>query len=244
MYVEDVINQLEKVAPVNLAEEWDNVGLLIGDKKNEVSGILISLDCDESSVDFAIKNNLNLIITHHPVIFKCLKKINESNKSIIKLIQNNISVYSAHTNFDNCSRSMNNYIADKLGAFNIIKAQNGIIFSIKTTLLKDFAFKIKEIISEDILKIKGDFRKNVSTVYLCTGSGMSAETFAHAEEVCDVFVTSEIKHNYWIEATKLALIEFSHFSSELPFESIVYDILKSVEVPVKRANSNKPYKII
>jgi len=244
MYVEDVINQLEKVAPVNLAEEWDNVGLLIGDKKNEVSGILISLDCDESSVDFAIKNNLNLIITHHPVIFKCLKKINESNKSIIKLIQNNISVYSAHTNFDNCSRSMNNYIADKLGAFNIIKAQEGIIFSIKTTLLKDFAFKIKEIISEDILKIKGDFRKNVSTVYLCTGSGMSTESFAHAEEVCDVFVTSEIKHNYWIEATKLALIEFSHFSSELPFESIVYDILKSVEVPVKRANSNKPYKII
>ena len=77
MYVEDVINQLEKVAPVNLAEEWDNVGLLIGDKKNEVSGILISLDCDESSVEFAIKNNLNLIITHHPVIFKCLKKINE-----------------------------------------------------------------------------------------------------------------------------------------------------------------------
>ena len=143
MYVEDVINQLEKVAPVNLAEEWDNVGLLIGDKKNEVSGILISLDCDESSVDFAIKNNMNLIITHHPVIFKCLKKINESNKSIIKLIQNNISVYSAHTNFDNCSRSMNNYIADKLGAFNIIKAQEGIIFSIKTTLLKDFAFKIK-----------------------------------------------------------------------------------------------------
>jgi len=244
MYVEDVINQLEKVAPVNLAEEWDNVGLLIGDKKNEVSGILISLDCDESSVDFAIKNNLNLIITHHPVIFKCLKKINESNKSIIKLIQNNISVYSAHTNFDNCSRSMNNYIADKLGGFNIIKAQEGIIFSIKTTLLKDFAFKIKEIISEDILKIKGDFRKNVSTVYLCTGSGMSTESFAHAEEVCDVFVTSEIKHNYWIEATKLALIEFSHFSSELPFESIVYDILKSVEVPVKRANSNKPYKII
>lgn len=244
MYVEDVINQLEKVAPVNLAEEWDNVGLLIGDKKNEVSGILISLDCDESSVDFAIKNNLNLIITHHPVIFKCLKKINESNKSIIKLIQNNISVYSAHTNFDNCSRSMNNYIADKLGAFNIIKAQEGIIFSIKTTLLKDFAFKIKEIISEDILKIKGDFRKNVSTVYLCTGSGMSTESFAHAEEVCDVFVTSEIKHNYWIEATKLALIEFSHFSSELPFESIVYDILKGVEVPVKRANSNKPYKII
>ena len=244
MYVEDVINQLEKVAPVNLAEEWDNVGLLIGDKKNEVSGILISLDCDESSVDFAIKNNLNLIITHHPVIFKCLKKINESNKSIIKLIQNNISVYSAHTNFDNCSRSMNNYIADKLGAFNIIKAQNGIIFSIKTTLLKDFAFKIKEIISEDILKIKGDFRKNVSTVYLCTGSGMSAESFVHAEEVCDVFVTSEIKHNYWIEATKLALIEFSHFSSELPFESIVYDILKSVEVPVKKANSNKQYKII
>ena len=139
---------------------------------------------------------------------------------------------------------MNNYIADKLGAFNIIKAQEGIIFSIKTTLLKDFAFKIKEIISEDILKIKGDFRKNVSTVYLCTGSGMSTESFAHAEEVCDVFVTSEIKHNYWIEATKLALIEFSHFSSELPFESIVYDILKSVEVPVKRANSNKPYKII
>lgn len=80
MYVEDVINQLEKVAPVNLAEEWDNVGLLIGDKKNEVSGILISLDCDESSVDFAIKNNLNLIITHHPVIFKYLKKLMNQTK--------------------------------------------------------------------------------------------------------------------------------------------------------------------
>ena len=75
MYVEDIINQLEKIAPTDLAEEWDNVGLLIGDRKNEVSGILISLDCDESTVDFAIKNNLNLIITHHPIIFRGLKKI-------------------------------------------------------------------------------------------------------------------------------------------------------------------------
>lgn len=244
MYVEDIINQLEKIAPTDLAEEWDNVGLLIGDRKNEVSGILISLDCDESTVDFAIKNNLNLIITHHPIIFKGLKKITELNKNVVKLIQNNISVYSAHTNFDNCSRSMNNYIADKVGAFNIIKEQEGIIFSIKTTLLKDFALKVKEIISEDMLKIKGDLRKNVSTVYLCTGSGMNPESFALAEDVCDVFVTSEIKHNYWVEASKLALIEFSHFSSELPFESIVYDILKSAEIPVKKANSNKPYKII
>lgn len=113
----EIINKLEEEFPLNLQETWDNSGLLIGDKNSEISKVQISLDITESVIDNAIEKGCELIITHHPVIFENIKRINDSTvlgKKILKLIKNGINVYSAHTNLDSAKDGLNSYIAQKL----------------------------------------------------------------------------------------------------------------------------------
>jgi len=105
MIVSDVINYLEEVAPISYAEDFDNVGLLVGIKNNEVTGILVTLDTLESVVDAAIEKKCNLIFSFHPIIFNGLKKVNGNNyveRVVIKAIQNNIErIITSHRAFDN-----------------------------------------------------------------------------------------------------------------------------------------------
>src|SRR5690606_25555062 len=104
MTVRDITKILEELAPVATAEDFDNVGLLVGDHDLEVSGVLITLDTLEEVVDEAIEKNCNLIVSFHPIIFAGLKKLNGSNyveRVVIKAIAHNIAIYSMHTALDN-----------------------------------------------------------------------------------------------------------------------------------------------
>ncbi len=117
MIVNDIINYLEEIAPLSYAEDFDNVGLLVGNKKNEVTGILVTLDTVEAVVDEAIQKNCNLIVSFHPIIFKGLKKINGNNyveRVVIKAIQNNINIFAIHTALDNALQGVNSIICDTL----------------------------------------------------------------------------------------------------------------------------------
>ena len=122
MKVKDVTNYLETIAPRAYQESYDNAGLLTGEYAMEVNGILITLDCIEEVVDEAIAKNCNLIIAHHPIIFKGLKKLTSGNyieRTIIKAIKNNIAIYAIHTNLDNVHTGVNKKIADKIGLKNL-----------------------------------------------------------------------------------------------------------------------------
>ena len=115
--IRNVIEALEKKAPLSLQESYDNSGLSVGNVDTDVKGILVSLDCTEEVIDEALSLNCNLIVTHHPLIFSPLKKITGSNyveKCVIKAIQNNIAIYSSHTNLDNITTGVNGKIAEKL----------------------------------------------------------------------------------------------------------------------------------
>ena len=121
MIVQDVINHLEELAPLTYAEDFDNVGLLIGDKNNTVSGVLVTLDTLETVVDEAIENNCNLIVSFHPIIFSGLKKITGKNyveRVVLKAIKNDIAIYSMHTALDNATNGVNNMICEKLNLTN------------------------------------------------------------------------------------------------------------------------------
>src|SRR5690625_7205587 len=99
----DVFKKMEEWAPISLGYDWDNNGLQIGSSADEAENVLISLDVLESTVDEAIDKDIDLIVAHHPILFKGLKQIDFTSpkgSSIKKLIENNISVYVAHTNFD------------------------------------------------------------------------------------------------------------------------------------------------
>jgi len=118
MITRDIINILEKKFPKINAEEWDNVGLLVGDYDKEVKKIQFSIDVSLEVIENAIKEKVDMIITHHPFIFKAIKSINEQDilsKKIRALIRNDINIYSIHTNLDSSVSGLNDYVLEKLG---------------------------------------------------------------------------------------------------------------------------------
>lgn len=113
-----IINHLEKLAPKRWAESWDNVGLLVGDPKQQIKRILVALDTTLNIIDEAVEKNVDMIVAHHPIIFKPLKSIRKDQvqgEILYKVIQNNISVYCAHTNLDTAVGGLNDLLAEKIG---------------------------------------------------------------------------------------------------------------------------------
>src|SRR5437867_1699646 len=110
IFIKQVTDYLESIAPLSYQESYDNAGLICGSSSSDVKGILICLDSTEEVVDEAIRLGCNLIVAHHPIIFSGIKKLNGKNyveRTIIKAIKNDIAIYAAHTNLDNVSNGVN-----------------------------------------------------------------------------------------------------------------------------------------
>ena len=121
MIIQEVINHLEEFAPLTYSEDFDNVGLLVGNKNNKLTGILVTLDTIEDVVDEAIQNNCNLIVSFHPIIFKGLKKITGKSyveRTVLKAIKNDIAIYAIHTALDNAIEGVNIAICEQLELVN------------------------------------------------------------------------------------------------------------------------------
>ena len=115
MKLKTLVKKIEAKYPLDLAYDWDNVGLLVGDFENNIQKVLVVLEANEKVIDEAIQNNVDLIVTHHPFIFKKMNKINTSDlkgKLIHKLIKNDIALYSMHTNFDIAFDGLNDYFME------------------------------------------------------------------------------------------------------------------------------------
>ena len=148
MIVQDVINHLHHLAPLAYAEDFDNVGLLVGNKNQTISGVLVTLDTLETVVDEAIENNCNLIVSFHPIIFKGLKKLTGKTyveRVVIKAIQHNIAIFSIHTALDNAYTGVNSIICKQLGLKNtsILIPQSGTIKKLKTYVPKASAAQLR-----------------------------------------------------------------------------------------------------
>ncbi|RYG12371.1 MAG: Nif3-like dinuclear metal center hexameric protein [Chitinophagaceae bacterium] len=133
MKLVEITNYLESIAPLNYQEDYDNAGLIVGNGNDEITAALVALDCTEQIVDEAIEKQCNLIITHHPIVFKGLKKFNGKTyveRVILKAIKNNIALYAIHTNLDHVLSGVSGEICKRLGII------NGKILSPKGGLLK------------------------------------------------------------------------------------------------------------
>jgi len=133
MKLAEITNFLESIAPLNYQEDYDNSGLIVGHANDEIHAALVALDCTEQIVDEAIAKNCNLIITHHPIVFKGLKKFNGKTyveRVVLKAIKNNIALYATHTNLDHVADGVSGEICKRLGI------QNAKILSPKNNLLK------------------------------------------------------------------------------------------------------------
>jgi len=153
MNVNDVISTLEDWAPLAYAEDFDNVGLLVGDRQTEVSGILIALDTLEEVIDEAIAKNCNMVVSFHPIIFGGLKKLTGNSyveRVVIKAIQHNIAIYAMHTALDNHYKGVNNEISNRLKLTNrsILVPQESTIKKLVTYIPKKDAEQVRDALFE------------------------------------------------------------------------------------------------
>ena len=140
---------LESLVPLALQEDYDNSGLIVGDPESELSGALISLDCTESVIDEAIACGFNLVISHHPIVFRGLKKFNGKSyveRVVMKAIKYDIALYAIHTNFDNVFEGVNRKICDKLGVISpmILKPKDGTLKKLVTFCPDADAEKVRQ----------------------------------------------------------------------------------------------------
>jgi len=221
MKLKDIICKLEELAPPQLKEDWDNVGLMLGDHYWEITKCYVALDVTDQVIDCAIQNGCELIVTHHPFIMGGLTAIDlkdEKGRQIAKLLSHKIAVYSMHTNFDSCQGGVNDCLCELLGLSDY-HTDEPVIFR-KGTLdepirLRDFITLVKDALRVSYVNYTGDSNRMISTVAVVGGSGGSMVPMM---KDCDVYLTGEAKyHEYQLaESLGLCMITAGHFETENP----------------------------
>ena len=255
--VKDIFNHLNNLADVKLAEKWDNVGLMLGSNNNEVSRVLVCLDVTTNVVEEAIANNVNLIVSHHPLIFKPLKNIDYTtdfkSRIIRNLIKNDISVISFHTNLDSATLGLNDYLAKilKLNEIQVLfehsldnTAGLGRIGKLTNPLkLNDFITYIKNCFSlETVSAVIGD-EKEISTIALLGGSGAD---FIYTLPEVDVYLTGDVGYHAALDAIEMKknIIDIGHFTENL-VKDLLLDYISELNVEVIKSTVEKsPFKIL
>lgn len=235
--LKDIEDYIESIAPVELQESYDNSGLQVGSYNQQIRGVLICLDCTEAVVDESLKKECNLIITHHPVIFRGIKKINGdsfSERVIIKAVKNDIAIYTVHTNLDNIlSNGVNEAIAKKLGICNYkillpkgkTEYGSGIIGELSVNQTeKDFLSHIKKTMRVGCLRHTALRNKNIKMVAICGGSG----SFLLQEAIkqgSDIFISADFKYHQFFDAENIVIADIGHYESEQFTQELLYEIL-------------------
>ncbi len=240
MQIKEILGILEAVAPPHLQESYDNAGLIVGDPEAEATGVLFCLDSTEAVVDEAVRKGCNLVIAHHPIVFRGLKRINGSTyveRTVMQAIRRDVAVYAIHTNLDNVyHRGVNARIADKLGLVNTrILAPKPGTSDTGAGLCGELPAAMGEI--EFLQLVKTTFRagcvrhtalrsKAVKRVAVCGGSG----SFLLPEALragADAFVTADFKYHEFFDAEgKLVIADIGHFESEQFTIELLYDIIR------------------
>ena len=228
MIIQDVINHLEELAPLAHAEDFDNVGLLVGDKNTKVTGILVTLDTLETVVDEAITKKCNLIVSFHPIIFKGLKKLTGKTyveRVVMKAIKNDIAIYSIHTALDNAFLGVNNMICNQLNLKNkrILIPQSETIKKLTTYVPKNEAEQLRTAL----------FSSGAGSIGNYSNCSFNVEGYGTFKGNENTNPTKGIKGNlHTEEETKISITFPKHIESQVistlfkahSYEEIAYEI--------------------
>lgn len=256
----ELMDLLERFAPKEYACSWDNVGLLIGRADQEIQRVIVALDATNAVVDRAVAEGADLIITHHPMIFSSMKRVNDDGflgNKILKLVENRISVFAMHTNFDviGMAALAGKYLdfPEDAQPLEVTAEENGRIEGIgritelaKTVTLGEYTEFVKKALSLEHVLLFGDEDQMIRTVAVSPGSGRSMTELA-AQKGADVIITGDIGHHEGLDALDMGLsvIEAGHYGTEYIFIDHVSDFLKKETllevIPVKTGN---PYKVV
>ena len=248
MNVKELYKKFSERIPSELSEPWDNDGLMCSpDDGAEVLRVLVTLDVTEDIVDYAISSHFDLIVSHHPLIFRPIGAISQENhiaRKLIKLIQGGVSVFSFHTRADKVVGGVNDSLSDLIGMFDTEPfgegglGRLGILDSVTT--LEDFAYRLKEVTGADSIRIS-DAYNPVSRVAIVGGDGKDYVKAAIAAGA-DTFVSGRIGYNVMEEAPEMGinLIEAGHYFTEQPvtdfFRTLLLDFDPDLYVEIAESN--------
>jgi dinuclear metal center YbgI/SA1388 family protein len=228
MKLRELTSFLEEFAPLAYQEDYDNSGLIVGNQNMEVSGALISLDCTESVIDEAIQLGFNLIISHHPIVFKGLKKFNGNSyveRVVMKAIKHDIAIYAIHTNLDHIMQGVNKKICEKLDIRNvsILKVKEGILKKLVTFCPIADADNVRKALFEAGVGMIGNYSEcsfNVEgTGTFKAGSGADPYVGEIGKQHHESEVRIEVIYPVNMERGIIASLVEVH-----PYEEVAYDI--------------------
>ncbi|MDY0128864.1 MAG: Nif3-like dinuclear metal center hexameric protein [Methanosarcina vacuolata] len=212
-----VVEILEEIAPPELAEDFDEgrIGLILN-LENNIEKIAVALDASSYTLDKAAEMRANLLITHHTLIFHPINKISKSLAESLRLaLDNGISLYSMHTNYDRAEGGINDVLAARLGLKNLKNVEVGRIGEIEPCASAELASNVSKTLQTPV--IYAGEKEGISRVMVVGGSGFATEflEIARANRV-DAFISSELKHNILREYEDLCLIDATHYATENP----------------------------
>ena len=239
--MERIISAIEKECPMSLAYSWDNVGLLVGSRTHKAKKVLITLDVNKNSIDRAIECGADVIVSHHPAIFSSLKQITDENApDIIRLIENKISVYSAHTNMDNAKNGINARLAKLFGLSDAeiidpceadpscgLGRVGKLAESVDFSQLCDM---VKEKLSTPCVRVIGPEIAKIDRIAVLGGS--CSEFIPRAAKMgAQVIITGDMKYHDSLDLSYagITVIDAGHFPTENLVKDIFKDILQSID---------------
>ena len=240
----EIASALECLAPLQYAEPWDNVGLLLGDANADITKMLIALDVTDEVVAEAIEKKVDCILSHHPLLLGKINRVvadNPLTKRMIHLIQNHIHVYALHTNLDIAPMGVNDTLANRLSLKQIeplcdyVDADKryalgrvGVLEQAQS--LQAFAETVKQTLSMAHVTYVGDSQKSIRKVAVLGGSGADTEYFDYAKKRgADILLTSDVKYHKAQAALEmdLVLIDATHYATEVIVLPVLQQYLQS-----------------
>ncbi|MBO4996518.1 MAG: Nif3-like dinuclear metal center hexameric protein [Lachnospira sp.] len=257
----EIMECLRQLSPEHYACDWDNVGLLVGRKEQEVHSIMVALDASMEVIEQAIEKQVDMLITHHPMIFGSIKTVNEDTlvgRKILSLVENHMCYYAMHTNFD-IMGSMADLAAERLGLLQTspleitCEDENGlqgigrIGYLEQEIALKDLTQQVKQAFALDKLMVYGSLEKKVNYIAISPGSGRSMIREALQRGV-QVLITGDIGHHEGLDAAEegLCIIDATHYGLEYIFTSFIKEYLKKqdFDVVVKESDVSSPCQFV
>lgn len=226
MIVKDIIDYMNQWAPFDSAEEWDHVGLQVGDENAEVQKVLVALDITQDAMEKAKTIGANVIITHHPSIFGEVDRFTEEMYAF-QLAKLGIAHIAAHTNLDKAKGGVNDTLCLILGLNNCESICDGIGRKGKLPIsmnVEDFIQYVKEKLNTSLLVKKGSGK--IETVAVVSGGGGDFYEKAMKESLADAFLTGEMKHHEWLSVKEKTCIAAGHYITENGIVNTITDRMK------------------
>jgi dinuclear metal center YbgI/SA1388 family protein len=246
---QEIIKAMEDFAPIELCPDWDNSGWQINLGHDKTKKIMLALSVYPEIIEQAVKNNCEMIISHHPLLFAGIKNLDSSslvNKTIIKAVQNNIQIYSAHINLDKTTNGIAETLCKMLKLKNVQSfeeeyVKTGNLETVKN--LDDFVLELKLSLNVPKIKLINPSEiKNIKRVALCPGGGSD---FIPKLKDIDVFVTGDVKYHSTLEVNNFAVIDAGHFETErIIFPSLQKMLVEKCGVEVIIAKEKAPWIFI